>query len=74
MTGPVYQADWKIEFMTRSGHMRVHAFRPTREWAENLARDLNLNNYPKRLYYIMPRGPARPRPRPTLIRLVGELK
>ena len=51
-----------IWYVTRGGVYRLYAFRPNREWASNLTRLLNLNGYPKRLYYWTSTEPMRPAP------------
>lgn len=48
---------WRVVWLSRAGTHGAHGFRPTRAHAEALARDLTLNHYPQRLYYVLPVHP-----------------
>lgn len=43
---------YAVRFLTKGGVDRIHAYRPTLEWATALAHDLTDNGYPARLYYV----------------------
>lgn len=47
--------EWEVWFITKRGLVRYHASRRTKEWAQNLARDLTDAAYPRRIYFVRPR-------------------